>query len=175
MRRLLTLIYEKTWKTFLNWGIKNSRFLAFFEIGFKSQKTNLDFPKILIILLQNILFAKFLECICCTLAIYQFQSKHSRLVLPKKTCFFFFFFSTLLPLFVDGVQLSQCYKATTRTQFTFYQQLSRSTWYSFHQPYKDERVSRPWSHPVVLNPRRLNWEFSALTTRPLLQFCIQRF
>ena len=23
--------------------------------------------------------------------------------------------------------------------------------YSFYQPQKDERLSRPWSHPVVLN------------------------
>ena len=28
--------------------------------------------------------------------------------------------------------------------------------------------SRPWSHPVVLNTGLLDWEYSALTTRPLL-------
>ena len=27
----------------------------------------------------------------------------------------------------------------------------RRSWYSFHQPRKDERLSRPWRHPVVLN------------------------
>ena len=37
--KLLTLIYEIPWKTTLNEGIKN------FEIGFKIQKKNLDFPK----------------------------------------------------------------------------------------------------------------------------------
>ena len=35
-------------------------------------------------------------------------------------------------------------------------------------PGKDERLSRPWSHPVVLNTGPLDWESSALTTWPLL-------
>ena len=48
---------------------------------------------------------------------------------------------TLWPLFMDSVQL----------------------------PQKDERLSRPWSHPVVLNPGLLDWECRALTTRPLLK------
>ena len=34
----------------------------------------------------------------------------------------------------------------------------------FYRPRKDERLSRPWSHPVVLNMRPLDWESSALTT-----------
>ena len=50
----------------------------------------------------------------------------------------------------------------------------RSTWYSFHQPWKDERLSQPWSHPVVLKPKPLDWESSTLTTKPLLQFHIQK-
>ena len=36
-----------------------------------------------------------------------------------------------------------------------------------YRPRKDERLSRPWSHPLVLNTGSLNWESSALTTRPL--------
>ena len=43
----------------------------------------------------------------------------------------------------------------------------RNSWYSFYQPRNDERLSRPWSHPVVLNTGPLDWESSALTTRPL--------
>ena len=35
-------------------------------------------------------------------------------------------------------------------------------------PWKDKRLSRPWSHPVVLNTAPVDWESSALTTRPLL-------
>ena len=35
----------------------------------------------------------------------------------------------------------------------------------------DERLSRPWSHPVVFNMGPLEWESSALTTRPLLHCC----
>ena len=37
-----------------------------------------------------------------------------------------------------------------------------------YQPQKDERLSWPWSHPVVLNTGPLDWESSTLTTRPLL-------
>ena len=29
---------------------------------------------------------------------------------------------------------------------------------SFDQPQKDERLSQPWGHPVVLNQGPLNWE-----------------
>ena len=64
-----------------------------------------------------------------------------------------------------------CLKATTtsRRQFTFYHSVPRNPWYSFYRPRKDERLSRPWSHPVVLNTGPLDWESSAITTtRPLL-------
>ena len=39
---------------------------------------------------------------------------------------------------------------------------------SFYRPRKDERQSRPWRHPVVLNTGPLDWESSVLTIRPLL-------
>ena len=38
---------------------------------------------------------------------------------------------------------------------------------SFCYASKDERLSRPWSYPVILNMGPLNWESSTLTTRPL--------
>ena len=44
---------------------------------------------------------------------------------------------TLWPLLMDGVQLSQGYRATTRRQFIFL--LLWSSWYSFDRPRKDER------------------------------------
>ena len=59
-------------------------------------------------------------------------------------------------------------KATLRRQFTFYHQVHRNSWYSFYRPLKDERLIRPWSHPVVLNTGPLDWESSILTTRSLL-------
>ena len=34
------------------------------------------------------------------------------------------------------------------------------------RPRKDERLNRPWSHPGVLNTEPLDWESSALSTRP---------
>ena len=54
--------------------------------------------------------------------------------------------------------------ATSRRQFTFYHSVPRNSWYSFYRPRKDERLSRPWSHPVVLITGPLDWESSALTT-----------
>ena len=57
--------------------------------------------------------------------------------------------------------------ATSRRQFTFYHSVPRNSWCSFYRPRKDERLSRPWSHPVVLNMGLMDWESSALTTRPL--------
>ena len=41
--------------------------------------------------------------------------------------------------------------------------------YSFYQPWKYERLSWPWSHPVALNTGPQDLESSTLTTRPLLQ------
>ena len=58
--------------------------------------------------------------------------------------------------------------ATSRRQFTFYNSVPRNSWYSFYRPRKDERLGRPWSHPVVLNTGPLDWESSTLTTWPLL-------
>ena len=57
--------------------------------------------------------------------------------------------------------------ATSRMQFTFYHSVPRNSWYSFYRLRKDERLSRPWSHPVALITGPLDWESSALTTRPL--------
>ena len=37
-----------------------------------------------------------------------------------------------------------------------------------HRPRKDEGLSQLWSHPVVLKMGPLDWESSALNTRPLL-------
>ena len=58
--------------------------------------------------------------------------------------------------------------ATSRRQFTFYHSVPRNSWYSFYWPWKDEMLSQPWSHLVILNMRPLDWESSTLTTRPLL-------
>ena len=63
-----------------------------------------------------------------------------------------------------------CLKATATSmrQFTYYHSVPRNSWYSFYRPRMDERLSRPWSHPVILITGPLDWESSALTTRPLL-------
>ena len=55
-----------------------------------------------------------------------------------------------------------------RGSFLFYHYVPRSSWYSFYRPREDERLSQPWGHPVVLNTGPLDWESSALTTRPLV-------
>ena len=71
---------------------------------------------------------------------------------------------------MDGVEPSQGNRAITRREFTFYHEVLRNSWYSFYQTRKDERLSQPWGHPVVLNPEPLDWESSALTTTPLFLF-----
>ena len=38
--------------------------------------------------------------------------------------------------------------ATSRRQFTFYHSVPRNSWYSFHRPQKDERLSRPCSQEL---------------------------
>ena len=62
-----------------------------------------------------------------------------------------------------------CFKtrATLRRQFTLKHLVPRNSWYSFNQPREDERLSRPWCHPMLLTMRLLDWESSILTTRPL--------
>ena len=65
--------------------------------------------------------------------------------------------------------------ATSRRQFTFYYQVPRSPWYSFDQPQKDERLSWPWRHSVVLNTGPQDWESWALTTSPETRLAIPIF
>ena len=61
---------------------------------------------------------------------------------------------------MDGVQLPQGYSHFEAA--VYYLPLSsQNSWYPFYRTRKDERLSRPWSRPV-------DWESSALTTRPLL-------
>ena len=57
----------------------------------------------------------------------QFAKDYLFLPLRKKMLAVTLLRKTLWPLFMDGVQLSQSYRATTRRQFT------RSSWYSFNQ------------------------------------------
>ena len=57
---------------------------------------------------------------------------------------------TLWSLFVDGFQ----------------HQLIN--WYLYDQPRKYERLSPPWSHPVVLYSRPKNWKSSPITTTLLV-------
>ena len=54
--------------------------------------------------------------------------------------------NNLWPLFMDRVQLPEGCRATTRTQFTFYNYVPNSSWYSFDRSRQYERLSGP---PVV--------------------------
>ena len=85
---------------------------------------------------------------------------------------YFFTISASAPpsrtLFMDGVQLSQSYRATSRRQFTFYSSVPNISQYSFNRLWEDERLSQPWSHPVVLNLGPQDWELSAINNMPLL-------
>ena len=74
----------------------------------------------------------------------------------------------MAPFYGWSSTASRLHTATSRRQFTFYHSVPWNSWYSFYRPQKDERLSWPWSHPLVLNTGSLDWESSALTTRPLL-------
>ena len=75
-------------------------------------------------------------------------------------------FKTWWPLFMDGVQLPQGYSHFEEAVY-FLPFSSQKFLVLISFPRKHERLSRPWSNPVVLNTELLDWESSALTTRPL--------
>ena len=62
-------------------------------------------------------------------------------------------------------------RANSRGQFTFYHEVPRNFWYSFYQPRKNERLSRPWSHSVVLNMGPLDWETDIVLIKSYHGFC----
>ena len=70
----------------------------------------------------------------------------------------------MAPFFIDGVQLSQGYSHFEEAVY-FLPFSSQKFLVLIYQPRKDERLSRPWSHPVVLKTGPLDWESSTLTTR----------
>ena len=57
------------------------------------------------------------------------------------------------------VKLSKGCRATMRRQFTINYLVSRSFWYLFDRPWKDERLSWPGSHPVVLKFSDMEWSY----------------
>ena len=75
----------------------------------------------------------------------------------------------MTPFYEWGSTVSklQSHNEETVSFLPFNSQVSRSSWYSIDRPRKDERLSLPWSHPVVSNLGLLDWESSALSTRPL--------
>ena len=74
---------------------------------------------------------------------------------------------------MDGVQLPQGYSHFEEA--VYFLPLSPQKFLVLCRPRKDERLSRPWSHPVVLSTATLDWESSALTTSPLLVKIYQKF
>ena len=57
----------------------------------------------------------------------------------------------LCSLFMDRVQLSQDYRVILKRHY-----FPRNFWYSFDWPLKDERLSWPWNHLVLVNTGPLN-------------------
>ena len=92
--------------------------------------------------------------------------RHFRVCYSKMLKKNFFFMALFLWMGFNCLKAT----ATSRRQFTFYHSVPRNSWCSFYRPWKDERLSRPWRHQVVLNAGHLDWESSVLTTRPLLKY-----
>ena len=57
-------------------------------------------------------------------------------------------YKILLPLFVNGMHLPQGYTEPLWGDSLLF---TRHSWYSLNLSRVDERLRRPWSHPVVLN------------------------
>ena len=51
----------------------------------------------------------------------------------------------------------------------FFTTVPRNFWYSFYRPPKDEWLSRPCSHAMVLNTGPPDWESSTLTTKNIVK------
>ena len=73
----------------------------------------------------------------------------------------------MAPFFMDGVQLPQGYNHFEEAVY-FLPFSSQKFLVLILSTLEEWKLSRPWSHPVVLNTGPLDWEFSALTTRLLL-------
>ena len=61
---------------------------------------------------------------------------------------------------MDGVHLPQGYRATTTRSLLFTTKSPQIPGTHFDQPRKEERLSRPWIHLVVLNtvqPKKLEF------------------
>ena len=87
---------------------------------------------------------------------------------------------SLWPIFMDGVQLPQGYKATARKQFTFYHShllnlKSMRAWIEIFLSYvnvviikhklKSQHVKLTHVWPLTLNCVKVNWQESALPSR----------
>ena len=68
--------------------------------------------------------------------------------------------------FMNRVQLSHDCRITVRRQFTLNHQV-HSSWHSFGESQRDERLRRPASHKVVLNQWPINWKSCTISTTPL--------
>ena len=79
-------------------------------------------------------------------------------------------------LFMNGVQLPQGYRTTSRRPFTFHHQVPRKSWKDLGKAESTlEASSRPWRHPEArgtpgLGIQRLNHQaITPLTTRPVVK------
>ena len=74
------------------------------------------------------------SCFCIILRKLDLKIHHSKIIMKLEKKLYD-------PFFMNGVHLSQGYRATMRKQFTFYHSVLRSSWYSTDQLRKDERLS----------------------------------
>ena len=58
---------------------------------------------------------------------------------------------TLCPLFFRWGSTASRLQSHFFKTVIFYHKVPRNSWYSFDQHQKDEKLSWPWRHPVVLN------------------------
>ena len=118
-------------------GLLQHNYYKTFEIV---ENKNFDQFKIVYVLLRVCTFPLILTLSPIDLCFLEFQYS-----------FWIAYFQNFMPLFMDGVQLPQGYRATTRSKFTFYYWFPIYSWYSFDQP----RKMNGWS--VNLGSTEMFW------------------
>ena len=73
-----------------------------------------------------------------------------------------------MPLFMEGVQLPQVYYSHFEEVVYFLPFSSHKFLVVILSTSEEWKAESTLSHPLVLSTGPLDWEFSALTTRPLL-------
>ena len=130
-------------------------FKYFFEVSLLEKCTNTE-----LFLVRIFLYSDWIR---------RYTGKYGPEIIPYLDTFYAVFVKLkkknfMAPFFMDGFQLPQGY---SHFEAVYFLPFSSQKFLVLILSTGLKRLSRPWSHPVVLNTEPMDWESSALTTRPL--------